>query len=120
VVDSINEACGIANEYAPEHLEIVARDEAAILNRITNAGSVFLGKYTPEALGDYATGANHTLPTAGFARMFSALSTESFGKMMQIQKVSKRGMENLRETVETLATSEGLEGHRKAVTIRFE
>ncbi len=120
VVNSLNQACEITNEYAPEHLHIVARDQAAILKRITNVGSVFLGKYTPETLGDYATGANHTLPTSGFSRVFSPLSTHSFGKMIQIQKVSREGIETLRETVETLAISEGLDAHKNAVAKRFE
>lgn len=119
VVNSLDEACTISNQYAPEHLEIVAKNGAWVLNRITNAGSVFLGKYTSEALGDYATGANHTLPTSGFSKMYAPLSTESFGKMMQVQRVSRRGIENLRETVETLAISEGLEAHKNAITIRF-
>jgi len=120
VVGSVAEACMIANAYAPEHLEIMARNDVGILNKITNAGSVFLGNYTPEPLGDYATGANHTLPTSGFSRMFSPLSTECFGKMMQVQRVSREGIQNLRKTVETLAKSEGLDAHRAAVSIRFE
>jgi histidinol dehydrogenase len=120
VVGSVDEACMMANAYAPEHLEIMARNDVGILNRISNAGSVFLGKNTPEPLGDYATGANHTLPTSGFSRMFSPLSTESFGKMMQVQRVSREGIRNLRKTVETLAESEGLDAHRAAVSIRFE
>jgi len=120
VVGSTDEACMIANAFGPEHLEIMTRNEASILSKITNAGSVFLGKYTAESLGDYATGANHTLPTSGFSRMFSPLSTESFGKMMQVQRVSKEGIRNLRKTVETLAKSEGLDAHGAAVSIRFE
>jgi histidinol dehydrogenase len=119
VVGSLDEACWITNEYAPEHLEIMARDQARILKKIRNAGSVFLGKHASESLGDYATGANHTLPTSGFSRMFSALSTESFGKMMQVQRVSKTGAKNLQNTVETLAASEGLFAHRNAIAIRF-
>jgi histidinol dehydrogenase len=120
VVNSIDEACLITNVYAPEHLEIVTQDGKNILQNIANAGSVFLGPYASEPLGDYATGANHTLPTSGYSRMFSALSTQSFGKMMQVQKVSRQGMEGLRETVETLAMSEGLEAHKDAISIRFE
>ncbi|NIQ38623.1 MAG: histidinol dehydrogenase, partial [Proteobacteria bacterium] len=119
VVRSFDEACAIANAYAPEHLGVVVKKEADILKRITNAGSVFLGGYASVSLGDYATGANHTLPTSGFARVFSPLSTESFGKMIQVQKVTRKGIENLRETVETLAMSEGLEGHKEAIRARF-
>ena len=114
------EICLLANDYAPEHLEIDTKNEAYFLKRINNAGSIFLGKYTSEPLGDYATGSNHTLPTSGFAKMFPALSTESFGKMMQVQKVSKQGIRNLKDITETLADSEGLDAHKRAVTIRFE
>ena len=121
VVKSIDEACRFINEYAPEHLEIVLKkNEAKVLKKIENAGSIFLGPYASEPLGDYATGANHTLPTSGFAKMFSALSVESFGKKMQIQRVSKRGIANLRKTVETLADREGLDAHKRAVGIRFK
>lgn len=119
IVRSIDEACEITNAYAPEHLEIICKNEARILKKIMNAGSVFLGKFTAEPLGDYATGANHTLPTSGFAKMFSPVSTASFGKMIQVQRVSKAGMARLRKTVETLASAEGLEAHKYAVTIRF-
>ncbi len=107
------------NDYAPEHLEIVSKDESKILKKINNAGSVFLGKYSSEPLGDYATGSNHILPTSGYAKMFSALSVESFGKKMQIQKVSKAGIEKLKDTVEVLAAREGLDAHKNAVSIRF-
>ncbi len=119
IVRSINEACEITNAYAPEHLEIICKDEAQILKKIMNVGSVFLGKFTAESLGDYATGANHTLPTSGFAKMFSPVSTASFGKMVQVQRVSKTGIGRLRKTVETLASAEGLDAHKYAVTIRF-
>lgn len=119
VVNSIEEACEITNEYAPEHLEIVSTQESEILKKVNNVGSVFLGKYTSEPLGDYATGANHTLPTSGFAKMFPPLSTDSFGKMIQVQKVSQKGIRNLREIVEILAAAEELDAHKNAITIRF-
>jgi histidinol dehydrogenase len=119
IVKSVNEACEITNEYAPEHLEIVAAREAEILKKINNVGSVFLGKYTCEPLGDYATGANHTLPTSGFAKMFSPLSAASFGKMIQVEKVTKRGIYGLRKIAETLADAEGLTAHKNSITIRF-
>ena len=115
-----NQACEFINEYAPEHLEIIVRNEKEILKKIYNAGSVFLGPYSSEPLGDYATGGNHTLPTSGYAKMFSALSVESFGKKMQIQKVAKSGIKGLRKTVETLAVEEGLNAHKNAVSIRFK
>ncbi len=119
VADSFGTAIAFINEYAPEHLEIVLKDEKKALKAINNAGSIFLGPYASEPLGDYATGANHTLPTSGYAKMFSALSAESFGKKIQVQKVSERGIRNLRNTVEVLAEREGLDAHKNAVSIRF-
>ena len=119
MTDSFDTAISFINGYAPEHLELVLRDEAKALAAVTNAGSIFLGPYASEPLGDYATGANHTLPTSGYAKMFSALSAESFGKKIQVQKVSEQGMRNLRGTVETLAEREGLDAHKNAVSIRF-
>lgn len=119
VARSLDEACRVVNEYAPEHLEIVMKNESGIVKKINNAGSIFMGSYTNEPLGDYATGANHTLPTSGFAKMFPALSTESFGKMVQVQRVSEKGIKNLKFMVETLASAEGLDAHRNAVAVRF-
>jgi len=119
IVENDDQACRLINDYAPEHLEIISKNENEILEKINNAGSVFLGKYSSEPLGDYATGSNHTLPTSGYAKMFSALSVESFGKKMQIQRVSKDGIEKLRKTVEVLATREGLDAHKNAISIRF-
>lgn len=119
IVENEDQACEIINEYAPEHLEIISKNENQILKKIKNAGSVFLGKYSSEPLGDYATGSNHTLPTSGYAKMFSALSVESFGKKMQIQRVTKDGIKKLRNTVEVLATREGLGAHKNAISIRF-
>ncbi|OGG53280.1 histidinol dehydrogenase [Candidatus Kaiserbacteria bacterium RIFCSPHIGHO2_01_FULL_53_29] len=120
ILQDLDQACALINDYAPEHLEIVSRKESEILKKVNNAGSVFLGSYSSEPLGDYATGANHTLPTSGYAKMFSPLSVESFGKMMQIQKVSASGIRNLRRTVEVLAEREGLDAHKNAVSIRFK
>ena len=119
IVENEAQACRIINEYAPEHLEIISKNENQILEKINNAGSVFLGEYSSEPLGDYATGSNHTLPTSGYAKMFSALSVESFGKKMQIQRVTKDGIKKLRTTVEVLAKREGLDAHKNAVSIRF-
>lgn len=119
IVSSVDESCEIINAYAPEHLEVVSKFKAQILKKINNAGSIFLGQYTCEPLGDYATGANHTLPTSGFAKMFSALSVSSFGKMIQMQKVSKLGMKRLAKTVTALADREGLSAHANAINIRL-
>lgn len=120
VFANLTKALSFINDYAPEHLEIMSRDEAQILKRITNAGSVFLGSYASEPLGDYATGSNHTLPTSGYAKMFSPLSVESFGKKMQIQKISKTGLLRLKDTAETLAKREGLTAHKNAISIRYK
>ena len=120
VADSFDTAIALINDYAPEHLEIILKDEKKALEAITDAGSVFLGPYTSEPLGDYATGANHTLPTSGYAKMFPALSVESFGKKMQVQRVSREGIKGMRNTVETLAKREGLSAHKNAVSIRFK
>lgn len=120
IVDSVEEACEITNGYAPEHLEIVCKKEADVLRKINNVGSVFLGPYSSEPLGDYATGANHTLPTAGYAKMFNPLSTLSFGKMIQIQRVSEEGIKGLKDVVEKMAEAEGLDAHKNSVTIRFK
>lgn len=123
IVKDEAEATSILNEYAPEHLELVLSSqekEADILTQVQNAGSVFLGAYSSEPLGDYAAGSNHTLPTSGYAKMFSALSTDSFGKRMQVQRVSRQGITGLRNTVTTLAGAEGLDAHANAVNIRFK
>ena len=120
VTSSINEAIDISNRYAPEHLEIMTKNPEALLKKITNAGSVFLGPYAPVSAGDYATGTNHTLPTSGFARMFSPVSVESFGKKIQVQKLTKKGLASLQTTIGEIATAEELTAHKKAVDIRFE
>lgn len=119
LLNSVEDSLRLINEYAPEHLEIVSQNQTEMLKKINNAGSVFLGEYSSEPLGDYATGSNHTLPTFGYAKMFSALSVESFGKKMQIQKVNRTGISKLKNTVETLAIREGLDAHKNAVSIRF-
>ncbi len=119
IVNDLEEAVSVVNEYAPEHLEIVIKEPKSVLSKIVNVGSIFLGPYSSEPLGDYATGANHTLPTSGFAKMFSPLSVDSFGKMIQIQKVSKIGMKNLRRDVEKMALAEGLDAHANSIKMRF-
>jgi histidinol dehydrogenase len=89
------------------------------LDHIINAGSVFLGPWSPESAGDYASGTNHTLPTYGYARMYSGVSVDSFMKFITVQQLSKKGLKNLGPTVETLAELEELEGHKRAVSIRL-
>jgi histidinol dehydrogenase len=114
-------ATGIAfvNDYAPEHLSIDVADLEAAVDAITNAGSVFVGRWAPESAGDYATGANHVLPTGGLARACGALAVESYGKFSQIQRVTRDGLAALRPAVAALAGAEGLHAHRDAVEIRF-
>lgn len=121
VTDSLDEAIEFCNEYAPEHLEIMTKDPEKALSKITNAGSVFLGNWSSKSAGDYATGANHVLPTSGFAKMFSPLSIESFGKMMEVQKVeSKKALSLIRDTIETFGEIEQLPAHKNATSIRFK
>ena len=106
------------NEYAPEHLIISTEDPEAILSGVRNAGSVFLGPYSPESAGDYASGTNHTLPTSGWARSSSGVSLDSFLKKITVQKLTKEGIMNLSPVVETLAGAEGLYAHREASYVR--
>lgn len=120
VTESLEEAAEIADRYAPEHLEIMTRDPRAVLSRITNAGSVFLGPSSPNAAGDYATGTNHVLPTAGYARSFAPVSLDSFGRLVECQELTAAGLEGLLSTIVTLARAEGLEGHARAAEIRME
>jgi histidinol dehydrogenase len=120
VVETLHEAATLANAYAPEHLEIMTRDPSALLRHISNAGSVFLGSYAPNAAGDYASGTNHVLPTAGYARTFGPVSVESFGRTIQCQEISRAGLASLRTTEEQLARAESLEGHARSVGARFE
>lgn len=120
VVEDLEDAFSFSNQYAPEHLVVQCRNPQSWQERITNAGSVFLGKWTPESAGDYASGTNHTLPTYGYARMYSGVSVDSFIKQITIQQISAEGLQNLGPTVEKLAELEGLQGHKNAVSIRLE
>lgn len=119
LTDSLDQAIDLANEYAPEHLEIMTHRPREVLRRIQHAGSVFLGPYAPNAAGDYATGTNHVLPTARYARTFSPVSVNSFGRMLQCQEVSAEGLAAIASTVQQLARAETLEGHARAVEIRL-
>jgi histidinol dehydrogenase len=114
------EALDLINEYAPEHLILAIEHAEEMAEQIINAGSVFLGNYTPESVGDYASGTNHTLPTNGFARAFSGVSLESFQKNITFQQLSREGLQALGPAVETMAQAEQLEAHRQAVRIRLE
>lgn len=120
VVGSLSEAVDFTNEYAPEHLEIMTKNPEAIAKKIQNAGSVFLGSYTTKSAGDYATGANHVLPTGGMAKMYPPLGVDAYGKWMQVQECTKVGLSNIRKTIETLAEAEQLPAHKNATAIRFK
>jgi histidinol dehydrogenase len=120
VARSMSEAVVFAEEYAAEHLSVQAADDEALLDRIDSAGSVFLGGYAPVAAGDYATGTNHVLPTNGKARVTGGLSVDTFLRSTTVQRLDREGLEDLRETVTTLADAEGLEGHAASVDARFE
>ena len=109
----------IANRYAPEHLILQVEDPRAAAALVRHAGSVFLGAYTPEAVGDYASGTNHVLPTYGFARAFSGLGLDSFLKSISFQELSQNGLQEIGPVVECLATAEGLDAHKNAVSIRL-
>ncbi len=118
--ETLEEAFDFVNEYAPEHLSVVVADLDAAQAAIRHAGSLFLGAYAPESAGDYATGSNHVLPTGRLARSYGALSVESFGKWLQVQRVTREGLASVRDTVAAVAEAEGLTAHRRAVEIRFE
>jgi len=107
------------NEYAPEHLIINTRDPEAFADSIVNAGSVFLGAYSPESAGDYASGTNHTLPTNGYAKAYAGVSLESFMKYITFQKISEKGLQKLGPIVETMAVSENLHGHSNSIRVRL-
>lgn len=119
LVANLSTATDVVNAYAPEHLSIDVPDAEAVVGRIRNAGSVFVGPWAPESAGDYATGANHVLPTGGLARGCGPLAVETFGKFLQVQRISRDGLASLRETIGTLAFAEGLFAHRDAVEARF-
>lgn len=119
VVADSDEAIELANEYAPEHLILSVEDAETLAQKIQNAGSVFIGNYTPESAGDYASGTNHTLPTNGWARSYSGLSLESFCKYVTFQSISAGGAKALASTVMTMATAEGLDAHSRAMEIRL-
>ena len=118
LINDISEGVDLVNEYAAEHLIICCKDADIIAEKIINAGSVFLGNYSPESVGDYASGTNHTLPTNGFAKAYSGVSVDSFVKKITFQKLSKAGLQNIGSTVELMAEAEGLFAHKNAVTIR--
>lgn len=109
-----------SNQYAPEHLIIADENFEQYISKIENAGSVFLGNYCPESAGDYASGTNHTLPTAGFAKMYSGVNLDAFVKKVTFQKITPNGIKKLGKTIEVMAEAEGLHAHKNAVTVRLK
>lgn len=120
LVPNLDECISISNAYAPEHLIVQIDDPQSIVSRLLNAGSIFLGAYTCESMGDYASGTNHTLPTYGYAKSASALGTDDFRRRYTISCASKEGLRNIGKTVELLAQAEGLQAHGNAVTLRLQ
>jgi len=118
LIETLDEAIELVNEYAPEHLIIACDNAVELSEKIINAGSVFIGNYSPEAVGDYASGTNHTLPTNGFAKAYSGVSLDSFYKKITFQQLTKDGLNNIAETVELMANAEGLQAHANAIIIR--
>ncbi len=117
---TLDAAVDFVNAYGPEHLSVDVEPLEPTVARLCNAGSMFVGPWAPESAGDYATGANHVLPTGGLARASGGLSVEAYGKFIQVQRIDRAGLASIRETIVTLAETEGLHAHRDAVEIRFE
>lgn len=113
------DAIQFINDYAPEHLIVCVKNPESQVDHIHNAGSVFLGNWTPESVGDYASGTNHTLPTYGYSKMYSGVSVDSFIRYMTVQQLSPDGIRVLGPHVEVMARTEGLEAHARAVTVRL-
>ncbi|MBI3500666.1 MAG: histidinol dehydrogenase [Bacteroidetes bacterium] len=120
LVKNKKEAVDLLNEYAPEHLIISCKDADKLAVKVINAGSVFIGNYSPESAGDYASGTNHTLPTNGYAKSYSGVSLDSFVKKISFQKLSKDGLKKISRAVELMAEAEGLQAHKQAVNIRLK
>jgi histidinol dehydrogenase len=119
IVKDIDEAAALSNLYAPEHLILSCADADQLAEKISSAGSVFIGNYSPESAGDYASGTNHTLPTNGYAAMYSGVSLDSFIKKITYQQLTKEGLQNIGSTVMEMAAAEGLEAHKNAIAIRL-
>lgn len=118
LVKNTQEGIDLLNEYTPEHLIVACKDDEAIAEQVVNAGSVFLGNYSPESAGDYLSGTNHTLPTNGYAKAYSGVSLDSFVKKITFQKLTKKGVSSIANYVATMAVAEGLDAHAQSITIR--
>ncbi|APZ46989.1 histidinol dehydrogenase [Polaribacter reichenbachii] len=119
-VDNDEIALELINEYGPEHFIVCTNNNDFYVDNIANAGSVFIGNYTPESAGDYASGTNHTLPTNGFSKAYSGVNLDSFTKSITFQKISKKGIQNIGNAIELMAEAEGLQAHKNAVSIRLK
>ena len=120
VIPSLEDQIGFVNAYAAEHLIISTEDPWSVAERITAAGSVFVGNYTPESAGDYASGTNHTLPTSGWARSMSGVNLDSFIRKITYQEITKDGICTLGKTIVTMAQAEGLDAHANAAIVRMQ
>ena len=120
VLESVERCIEFSNEYAPEHLILSVEDAEKLCSKVISAGSVFLGNYSPESAGDYASGTNHTLPTSAYARAYSGVNMDSFMKKVTFQNISREGLEALAPAIMAMARAEGLEAHRAAVSVRLE
>lgn len=120
VVNSFEIALDLIDEYGPEHFIVATKNDDFFVDNIGNAGSVFIGNYTPESAGDYASGTNHTLPTNGFSKAYSGVNLDSFQKSMTFQKISEKGIKNIGSAIELMAEAEGLQAHKNAVTLRLK
>ncbi len=118
--EKIEDQLDFINAYAPEHLILNVEDETIYLDKIENAGSVFIGPYTPESAGDYASGTNHTLPTNAFAKMYSGVNMDAFTKKITFQKISQKGIQTIGSAIELMADAEGLQAHKNAVSLRLK
>lgn len=120
LTDSITQSVAVSNEYGPEHLIVQTDNASDLLGQLRNAGSIFVGKYTPESAGDYASGTNHVLPTYGYSKVVSSLSLADFSRRYTVQEISRQGLQNLSQCLIELTDAEGLDAHQRAVTIRLE
>ena len=120
LVKDFKEALALINEYAPEHFIVCTNNNDFFIDGILNAGSVFIGNYTPESAGDYASGTNHTLPTNGYSKSYSGVNLDSFTKSITFQEISKKGIQNIGKSIELMALAEGLQAHKNAVSIRIK
>jgi histidinol dehydrogenase len=120
VLDDLETAVAVCNRIAPEHVEIMVRDPLPVLNKVQNAGTVYVGDYAPVAAGDYASGANHVLPTGGYAKVFSGMNTMQFIKTTSVQVIEKDGLESIKDTIMALAEIEGFDAHARSISKRFE